>query len=177
MITKRNFIGLCIGFGLFALSLIFSFLELNPLGGILLFCSILCITIFGLIMLLAESTIVGTVYWKIIISSYLVSNGLSFFSDLFLLDYGQNIILAGMLIYSGTYLLWFVKKRKYGHLDWIKLLWMLSYVVFPINKFYPDLPAYFFVGTSAFLWILILDFLAIAAFGPKPFFLESENSK
>ncbi len=159
------------GFVLFVLGLIFILIGKTYEGEIIINISTLLIVIFGMIMLLAESTIVGTIYWKIMLGVYLTSNLISF-SLLVFQKPSDYVILVGMGIYTLTYFIWFLKKKKYGHLDLLKLLWALTFVLHPLNKFYNGLPEHFNLASGSIFFVLILDFLAIAAFGPKPFFLR-----
>lgn len=176
MVTKRNFIGLCIGFAFLILGIGTTLMGQEDLGSFLIGFANYIIPLFGLIMLLAESTIIGTLYGKIIMFTYFGASLFFFFVEAIWIE-AANFSFLSLLVYLVTYLIWFSKKKKIGHLDILKIAWVLSFAVLPLNYFYPNLPEEISWANHIFLMLLIFDFLAIAYFGPKPFFLERSSPK
>lgn len=168
MVTKRNLIGIAIAALLSILGLILTFNGNTGLGNSLLSLGGLAAFFFGLIMLLAESSIIGTIYWKIILVTWFGSNILWFLS--LIPNFNVLPLVIGVLaIYFGTYCIWFFKKEKKAHLDYLKLFWVLNATLIPIGVTFKLLPSKFIYAADIVFWIMIVDFLFIAFKSKKGF--------
>jgi hypothetical protein len=160
MTTKRNLIGILIS-AVFSISgATFLLFENEVIGTPLLSLGNIMAFVFGLIMILAHSEIVGTKYWKIILLTFIASNILGFLPAV----EGINltyIFIPILLTYLITYLIWFAKKSKLKHLDILKLLWIIAMTLIPILVFFKAIPDFFIYAGDIILWVLIIDFILL----------------
>ncbi len=158
MLTLKNLIGLIIA----AISTLLGLMidDLYALFQLGISLSL----IFGLIMILSHASIVGTIYWRIMFGTYIASHLLGLIDLWGLLAEDWNypyFALSFLIIYSGTYIFWFIKKPRIGYLDILKLLWAISFFLFPLGMLFFEIPTYLEHISSILLWLIILNFIGI----------------
>lgn len=161
MITKRNLIGVLIAAVLAVGGVGLILAGHSIYGEMLLFFGNSFASIFGLIMVLATSKIVGTIYWKIIFGTWIFSNLLSLLVFIPGINLGP-VFLPILAVYFITYLVWFFKKKSIGHLDILKVFWVIFTTAVPIGIYFNSKLTPLLYGSGILLWLMIFDYLFIA---------------
>jgi len=81
--------------------------------------------LLGLVMMIQNGTIIGTIYFRVIVA-FLAIILFGVLLKILHYDYADQSVLLGSLGIAASYLVRFFAKKEKGHLDFLKLLWVLS---------------------------------------------------
>jgi hypothetical protein len=161
MANKINILLLVISFiaSIIGLSMILTIPE-NDLGYSIFEYGIGFTQFLGMILVLLNGTIIGTIYFKII--EFLTVSIFAGAAFKIMHWPGSSIILLvslfGVVI---TYLIRFINKKEKGHLDILKLLWVLSAYIGGAMLFQHWVPTEFLYITQGLLCLTIIDYIII----------------
>lgn len=114
--------------------------------------------LFGLVVVVRSGTIIETVYFRVIVAFVAI---ILFGALLKILhyNYADQSFLFGFLGIAATYLVRFFAKKEKGHLDVLKLLWVLSASLGAILIMLHLVPREFKYLIMGTFWLLLLDFI------------------
>ena len=143
-------IGLCINF----------FNGRSNLGYTLMEKGVGTAQIIGIFMLISNGTTFKTRYWKLILVFIpVIITGALF--KIIHWHFADHLLLAGLFAIPSIYLIRFITKKKKGHLDILKLLWVVTAFTFTslilmhcLSKSYSPIP-------GILILVTVCDFIIV----------------
>ncbi len=139
------------------------FLMKNNFGITLTSWSLYIAQLLGIFMLIMNSQIQKTVYWKVILFCLVVSL-IGGMLKILHLEYANEILLLGMLGIVTTYIVRFIYKKNKGLLDILKLLWVMAAYTIGFLILLHYLSKDYFGVASVLFWLMIIYFVFLELF-------------
>ena len=155
------------------ISTLYSFFIYNEIVDYISMFSTNIFSLLGLYLLFYNSTIKKTVFWRMLnISFALLIVGA--WMKIMHLSSANTLVTIALSSIAIIYFMYFIKKRKKSHLDFLKLSWILStYIIANLVFLHVISKDYVFISRTLFC-ITLLDFCLIEYGVNKPN-LETNN--
>jgi hypothetical protein len=116
--------------------------------------------LFGLIMLVRNGTLMKTIYFRFI-SGFISIAIIGAMFKIMHWKFADVFLLIGLMGIASSYLVRFVLKKQKGHLDLLKVFWVISSYVGGGLIIFHLIPANLIDIAHGLLWITIIDFVII----------------
>jgi hypothetical protein len=114
--------------------------------------------LFGLIMLVRNGTILKTIHFKFIVVFISITIVGAMYKIMHW-KFADVLLLIGLLGIAFTYLVRFILKKEKGHLDILKVLWVVSSYIGGALIIFHLIPSNLIDVAHGILWITVIDFI------------------